>query len=221
MDIIIQQYDFVAPFVPAADAIDGLLQAAELDNDLAVNIQIWDGARTGYTTQLLWDNELVGDVRAIKQTEKPGDTLTLLLPPEYLKTEGVHHLAFRAINPIAETSNDSPTVTILVDRTALGIILLAPVILRELTPGGSVIGIIPGYSGMAIGDVIQTFCNDIEGPRVTLHPDNLTTTPATLLFQRSFLESLNSNDVVIGYRVINQAGNISIMSRLSNLTLQE
>jgi hypothetical protein len=73
MNSTTREYDFAAPFVPAADALDGLLQAAELDNDLIVNIQIWDGARPGYTVELLWDNQLVGDVRAIKKTEKPGE----------------------------------------------------------------------------------------------------------------------------------------------------
>ncbi len=215
-----KQYDFAAPFVPSADALDGLLQTADLDNDLIVNIQVWDGARPAYTVQLLWDNELVGEPRAIEQTEKTGDILTLLLPPEYLKTEGVHHLAFRATNPFSELSDDSPVVSILIDRTSPGAALLAPLAFPDVTLGETLTGVIPGYAGMATGDVIQTFCNDIEGPSVSVLPDNMTTTQVNVQFERSFLQSLDSDQVIIGYRVIDRAGNTSIMSQLVNLTLQ-
>jgi hypothetical protein len=216
-----QHYDFVAPFVPSADVLDGLLQTAELDNDLIVNIQVWDAARPGYTVQLLWDDELVGETHAIEPTEKPpGDVLALLLAPEHLKTEGVHYLAYRATNPFSQLSKDSPGVTILIDRTAPGGALLAPVYFPYFTPDETVIGMIPGYVGMAIGDVIQTFCNDLEGPSITVLPEHLTTTPVTLQFDRPFLQSLNSEEVIIGYQVTDRAGNISIMSQLVNLTLQ-
>lgn len=219
MNSTTQHYDFVAPFVPSADALDGLLQTADLDNDLIVNIQVWDAARSGYTVQLLWDNDLVGEPRAIEQIEKPGDILTLL-PPEYLKTEGVHHLAFRAINPIAELSHDSPTVTILIDRTLPGAALLAPLSFPDVTLGNTLTGMIAGYAGMTTGDVIQTLCNDIEGPSVSVLPDHLTTTPISILFDRSFLQSLNSDQVTMGYRVRDRAGNTSILSQLVNLTVQ-
>lgn len=220
MNITLQEYDFVAPFVPTADALDGLLQAAELDNDLIVNIQIWDGARPGYTVELLWDNELVGDVRAIKQTEKPGDILTLLLDSKYLKLEGPHLLGFRAFNPLSEVSNDSPEIPILIHRTAPGAAMMAPLIFPNVTLGEILAGVIPGYAGMATGDAIQTLCNDIEGPRVIVLPDHLTTTPVSVQFERSFLQSLNSDQVIIGYRVTDRAGNISTLSQSVNLTLQ-
>lgn len=220
MNITLQEYDFVAPFVPAADALDGLLQAAELDNNLIVNIQIWDGARPGYTVELLWDNELVGDVRAIKNTEKPGDMLTLLLDPKYLKLEGPHQLGYRAINPLSQVSQDSPDIAILIDRTAPGAAMMAPLSFPNVTLGETLSGLIPGYAGMATGDVIQTLCNDIEGPSVIVQPDNLTTTPVSIRFERSFLQSLDSDQVLIGYRVTDRAGNTSILSQLVNLTLQ-
>ncbi|MDB5979379.1 MAG: Uncharacterized protein JWQ69_394 [Pseudomonas sp.] len=220
MNSTTQQYDFVAPFVPAADTLDGLLQAAELDNDLIVNIQIWDGARPGYTVELLWDNQLVGDVRAIKKTEKPGDILTLLLDAKYLKIEGPHQLGFRAFNPLSEVSNDSPEIAIVIDRTAPGAALLASLSFPDVTLGETLTGIVSGYAGMTTGDVIQTLCNDIEGPSVSVLPDNLTTTPVSIRFERSFLQSLDSDQVVIGYQVTDRAGNTSIMSQLVNLTLQ-
>ena len=220
MNISIREYDFVAPFVPAADAMDGLLQAAELDNDLIVNIQIWDGARPGYTVELLWDNELVGAVRAIKNAEKPGDVLTLLLTLNDLKIEGPHRLGYRATNPLSQVAKDSADIAILIDRTAPGAALLAPLSFPDVTLGETLTGVVAGYAGMNTGDVIQTLCNGTEGPSVVVMPEHLTTTPVCIPFDRSFLQALNSHEVFMAYRVTDRAGNTSILSQLVNLTLQ-
>jgi hypothetical protein len=212
------QKGLTAPIVPVAE-FDGLIKVVDLDSDVTVHLPVWDEAQQNDTYQLLLNGNLVGPAMSIPHPA-PGVELSLVIPMENLVDDGTYTVAYRANNITGGVSADSALTYIQVDRTPPGAALLAPLFFPDVTLGEILTGIIPGYAGMATGDVIQTFCNDIEGPSVSVLPDNLTTTQVNVRLERSFLQSLDSDQVIIGYRVIDRAGNTSIMSQLVNLTLQ-
>lgn len=213
-------YEFSSPAVPVANPNDGLLQVADLDKSVLVNIQLWSGVRPGYLVQLKWDNIPIGVIRLITETDKPGDVLTLPLDPEYFNVEGTHRLGFKATNNESQVSNDSPTIPIIIDRTPPGATLLAPMIFPDVTLGEALTGVVPGYAGMQAGDLIQAMCNGAEGPSITVQAEHLTTAPVTIQFDRPFLQAQNDDEVTIDYFVTDRAGNTSIASHCVTLTLQ-
>lgn len=86
--------------------------------------------------------------------------------------------------------------------------------------GATLKGTIPGYAGMESGDVIQTLCNDVEGPAYVVTTEDLTERPVRIVFEREFLQGLNSELIRISYQVTDRAGNRSIFAQPVELTLQ-
>lgn len=215
-----QENSLTAPAVPAADPVDGLLQVTDLVNPIAVHVRIWDGMRPGYHAQLILDQERVGPVWTMAEHDKPGDIFTLTLAPLHLQREGIYSLAFIATNPFSLMDNCSPHTPLIVDRTPPGGALLAPLIVADASFGEFFKSQVPAYYGMALGDLVQTLCNDIPGPSYRVRSDNLTTTPIELPFPRAFMEGLDSEKVTITYHVTDRAGNRSILAQPVELTLQ-
>jgi hypothetical protein len=215
------QKGLVAPTVPVAE-FDGLIKVVDLESDVVVHLPVWNTAQQHDTYQLLLNGVLVGPAMIMPHpTPEPGTELTLTIPVEtYLMADATYAVGYRAINISGGSSADSALTHIHVDRTPPGAVLLAPLLFPNITVGETLTGMIPGYAGMATGDVIRTLCNDIDGPSVTVQPDNLIVDPVSILFDRSFLQSLNSDQVTLGYRITDRAGNTSILSQLVNLTLQ-
>jgi hypothetical protein len=214
------QYPFAAPVVPIADPMDGLLQTVDLDRPVPVNIVVWDAVRAGYYMQLKLNDRLVGTVHTFTDADQPGDVVTLKLSEQLLANDGSYDLAFQATNPISLVSNSSPSAWINVDRFPPGAALLGSILFPTDISGSFLECKVPSYAGMQKGDYIQTVCNGIKGPVHTVTEEELVHKPVSIIFERTFLQSLGSNSVLIEYFVTDRAGNVSIMSLPVSLTLQ-
>ncbi|MFJ5300452.1 hypothetical protein ACIQAL_28500 [Pseudomonas sp. NPDC088368] len=197
--------------VPAAYE-DGLLRTADLNAPIAVEVEVWPAAETGYTVRLDLDRVPVTDERVITATDKPGDILTLDLSERQLVNEGVYTLEYRIYSPITGAEVFSPSIPLIVDRTPPGAAVLAPLFFAEGSINGDANAILPGYAGMAIGDVVRTQCNGIPGPTHTVQADELTVRPIEIVFEADYLLGLAALEVTIEYVVVDRAGNPSFSS---------
>ncbi|MCQ9472242.1 hypothetical protein NRB15_18025 [Pseudomonas alliivorans] len=211
---------FSAPVIPAASPIDGLIPTANLDQPIAVEVVLWDGVRSGYTIQLKLNGFNVGEVKAVSDMNGPGDTFLMHLEERYLMTSGLYHVGFEVTNHINQVSEDSPVTPLIVDRTAPGATLLAPIIFPQINFGDVLKGAIPGYADMQPGDRIQTLCNGLEGPVHVVTPQDLTDRPVQIGFEREFLKNLDSEHITFSYQITDRAGNVSIMAQLVELSMQ-
>lgn len=206
-----EQYPFSAPLVTIADPIDGLLHTGDLTRPVPVEIMIWDGARAGYIVQLRLDGNLV-DTRAIVGDQKPGDTMQLQLSHDLLCESRSYSLSYQATNNINGVTRESPAAALKVDRTKPGATLLAPLIFPTATFGDQLVGLLPGYAGMEPGDIIQTLLNGVAGPAHQVQADELTLRPIEIPFSREHLQAHAAETVSIEYVVTDRAGNVSITS---------
>mgnify|MGYP000565801611 CR=1 len=204
--------------VPAAYE-DGLLKTADLNAPIAVQVKVWAGAITGYTVRLDLDGVPVTDERVLTDGDKVGDTLTLHLSETHLVNEGLHALEYRICNPLTGDEVFSPSIPLIVDRTPPGAPVLAPLFFAEGSVDGNATAILPGYTGMDTGDVVQTQCNGVPGPTHIVQPDELTVRPIEIVFQQDFLLSLGADTVAIDYVVVDRAGNESIRSLPMTISL--
>ena len=214
-----QRLYHAAPSVPAADPLDGLLHIDELNSPVEVLVGIPEISSSGNLIQLMLDDMEIGPIRHLSDTEVPGQVISMSIDPRYLLDEGTYKLGFRHINHISGAKDDSKTVPLIIDRTAPGASLLAPVLMPNISVGNPAKAKIPGYAGMEPGDLIQTLCNNTEGPTFLVQPDNLTTTPIEIRFTQDFLDSLQSDKVTLTYHVTDRAGNRSILAQPVELTI--
>lgn len=216
-----RKFGLIAPTVPVADA-DGLIKTVDLESDVVVHLPVWYSAEERDTYQLLLNGQLVGNLESLPNpVPEEGTELSLIIPVvTQLKEDGVYTVGYRATNILGGASADSALTNIQVHRTPPGATLLAPMMFPDVTLGETLTGMVPGYAGMQAGDIIQTLCNDIQGPAFTVQAENLTTSPVHIQFERSFLQTLNSDEVTIGYLVTDRAGNTSITSKFVTVTVQ-
>ena len=206
-----EQFPFSAPLVTKASPIDGLLQTGDLSQPIPVEIIIWDGARPGYIVQLRLDGDLIG-LPMVLGDQKPGDTMQLQLSHDLLCESRSYSLNYQATNNINGVTRESPAAALKVDRTKPGATLLAPLIFPTATFGDQLVGLLPGYAGMEPGDIIQTVLNGVAGPAHQLQADELTLRPMEIPFSREHLQAHAAETVSIEYVVTDRAGNVSITS---------
>ncbi|NBB13383.1 hypothetical protein [Pseudomonas sp. SLFW] len=204
--------------VPAAYE-DGLLKTADLNAPIAVEVEVWPAAETGYTVRLDLDGVPVTEERVIAATDKPGDILTLGLPEKHLVSEGTHTLEYRIFSPITGAEVFSPSIPLIVDRTPPGAALLAAMMFPRASFGARATARVPAYFGMAVGDTIQTLCNGVPGPVHTVVAEELSLAPIQIAFEEHFLLSLAAPEVVVDYSVTDRAGNESIRAVPVTLSL--
>ncbi|WP_024674232.1 hypothetical protein [Pseudomonas syringae] len=216
-----QHYEFSAPRVPVASPVDGLMPIDSLDNPVMVEIVLWSAMQPGYAIQLKLDGHLVGERKILTSEDRPGNVIYMQLGEENLMEERSYTLCFMATNDINQASVDTPLIPLIVDRTAPGAALLAPMLFHHINLGETLTGIIPGYADMQPGDRIQTLCNEQEGPVHEVTPDNLTERPVQIIFDKAFLLDLDSESITMSYQVIDRAGNRSIMARPVTLSMQD
>lgn len=209
-----------APSVPVADS-DGLIKTADLENDIIIHFPVWQGARPGDGYQLLINGAITESaVQFTDPIPDVGSMMSLVIPvATELLQDGHYSIGYRSISFPGLNLFDSKITIIRVDRTPPGAALLAPMIFPTATFGDTLLGVIPGYAGMESGDVIQTVCNEMHGPTAMVAPDHLTTSPMTLRFEREFLQNLENDEINVYYQVIDRAGNVSVPSNASTLTL--
>lgn len=206
-----EQFPFSAPLVTKASPIDGLLQTGDLTQPIPVEIIIWNGARPGYIVQLRLDGDPIG-VPMVVGEQQPGEMVQLELSHNKLCESRSYSLSFQATNNINGVTRESPSITLKVHRTKPGATLLAPLIFPTATFGDQLIGLLPGYAGMEPGDVIQTLLNGVEGPSHLVEADELTLRPVEIAFSREDLLTHAAETVSIEYVVTDRAGNASITS---------
>lgn len=214
-----EQYPFSAPTVSKADPSDGLLQTSDLSQPIPVGILIWDGARPGYLIQLRLDGDLV-DEPTVLGDQLPGDIVQLQLSHILLRESRPYELSFQVQNHINGVVRESPTITLKVDRTQPGATLLAPLIFPTATLSDQLTGLLPGYAGMQPGDVVQTMINASNGPTHTVVADELTLSPIEIVFTREHLQGHAPGVVSIEYAVTDRAGNTSITSLPTLVSVQ-
>uniref|UniRef100_A0A7C1X3M6 Uncharacterized protein n=1 Tax=Pseudomonas graminis TaxID=158627 RepID=A0A7C1X3M6_9PSED len=200
------------PTVSVASAIDGLLKTSDLQNPIPVGVRVWEAAEPDYYFQLILDGQLVGDITAITEADRVGDVIQVFLDEKLLASNGSYLLSYMASSPFSESHVPSPELTLKVDRTKPGATLLAPLIFPTATFGDQLIGLLPGYAGMAPGDVIQTLLNGVEGPAHQVQAEELILRPVEIAFSREHLQAHAAENVSIEYVVTNRAGNASITS---------
>lgn len=214
-----ENYPFSAPTVSKADPLDGLLQTSDLYQPIPVGILIWDGARPGYLVQLRLDGDLL-DEPIVLDEQLPGNTLQLQLSHLLLSESRSYALSFQVTNHINGVVSQSPAITIKVDRTQPGASLLAPLIFPTATFSYQLKGLLPGYAGMQQGDVVQTLLNGSLGPTHTVTADELTLSPIEIVFTREHLQGHVPGMVSIEYTVTDRAGNTSITSLPTLVSVQ-
>ncbi|SET43063.1 hypothetical protein [Pseudomonas graminis] len=210
----------VAPFVPVADS-DGLIKLADLTQNLSVVVEAWTYSDEGDVFQLMVNGIMVGPIQPVPvPLPLPGTFLSLTLPIEELEKDGHYEIAYRVTNMPGGITVESPSTTIHVDRTKPGATLLAPLIFPTATFGDQLIGLLPGYAGMAPGDVIQTLLNGVEGPTHQVQAEELTLRPVEIAFSREHLQAHAAENVSIEYVVTDRAGNASITSLPTLISLK-
>ncbi|MGV8918365.1 MAG: hypothetical protein ACOH2R_11295 [Pseudomonas sp.] len=213
-----------APIIPLADPIDGLLTLKDLELPIIATLVVWDEALPGDTYQLLWNSTQVGLPKVIAEDEGPGAPLILTIPANFLLNDGTFQVAYRARNFGGGVGNDSISTPVIVDRTPPGGSLLAamkfPAVINdgvltsaELTALGDVLTAeVPGYTGIAWGDVIQTFWGDKTGPDHTVTELEVDQDKVMIDFTRAFLEEVGDVTEPAYFTVTDRAGNVSITS---------
>ncbi|SDX01826.1 hypothetical protein SAMN05444064_11078 [Pseudomonas syringae] len=208
---------------------EGLLPLTALTQPVIVELKVWSEAVEDDIYQLYWNNKLVGDAKTILDTDQPGDPLFLIIPPVLL-VEGVHSLAYLAINHENGAGNYSFSVRVEVDLTPPGRPQLGPIKFPpeveggltsdELTQLGDELSVeIGGYTGMAKHDVIRTYWGNTEGPGAVVTTDDMGFNRVIITYSRAFLESLGKFNGAVSYDIIDRAGNQSNRSLGMFLTL--
>ncbi|MFJ3486311.1 hypothetical protein ACIPL1_23350 [Pseudomonas sp. NPDC090202] len=227
--VCIRNRDLIAPTVPLADPIDGLLTLEDLQLPIDLSFVAWSDSVRGNEYQLLWNGDLVGATKTIVD-EVPGDPLTLTIPADLLINDGINRVGYEARIPLGPTT-PSPEVPVIVDRTAPGGSLVAAMIFPsevndgnltsdELSSLGDVlIAEVPGYTGMAWGDHIRTFWGGTTGPAHTVTEEEVTNKRVMISFTRAFLESLGDITQPVYFNVTDRAGNKSIDSQPRTFSL--
>lgn len=219
----------VPPVLPTA-LVDGLLPVALLTAPIPVTFPAWDDAVEGDYYQLLLDNVLVGVQEQLPANPIPGAELTLDIPVDSLTgaQDGNHTLAYLSRRFIGGTPNVSAAIPIVFDRQAPGGSLLSPLIFPravndgltsdELTAMADVlVGEVPAYFDIKLGDVIQTYWAGQEGPEHTVQQAEVPgggTQPERIMigFTRAFLETLGDIKEDVYYVITDRAGNVSVDS---------
>jgi hypothetical protein len=208
------------PLVSIASASDGLLNKEDLEKPIPVGVRVWEAAEPQYYFQLMLNGDRVGDIRSITEEDVIGDIVEVLLDQKLLASEGSYQLAYMASSPFSESHVPSPAITLKVDRTQPGATLLAPLIFPTATFSDQLTGLLPGYAGMQQGDVVQTLLNGSPGPTHTVTADELTLRPVEIGFTREHLQPHAPGMVSIEYAVTDRAGNTSITSLPTLVSVQ-
>ncbi|SDI17415.1 hypothetical protein [Pseudomonas abietaniphila] len=209
------------PIVAVADPEDGLLKTVTLNGPVPVQVMVWPAAEPGYYFKLMLNGVTVGDKRIITKEDVAYEMITVHLDEQLLSEEGEYQLGYMTVSPNTESQSPSPELTLRVDRSKPGAALLGPMIFSNEEIGEQLTGLLPGYAGMAKGDVIQTLCNQANGPSHVVQADELTIRPIEITFKRELLESAGIETATIEYFVTDRAGNQSIISTPAMLKLHE
>jgi hypothetical protein len=212
MEKLMKTESLDSPSVPAAEQ-DGLVPTSELENDLMITFDVPDFVKTGDSYQLLLNNRELGPSQPFPIPDPETRVkLTVHISKNEFFSDGMYEIAYRYITYPGGNIADSKPALIQVDRTKPGATLLAPLIFPTATLGDQLVGLLPGYAGMEPGDIIQTLLNGVAGPAHQVQADELTLRPIEIPFSREHLQAHAAETVSIEYVVTDRAGNVSITS---------
>lgn len=200
-----------APVIPAAEA-DGLIKLSDLMSGVIMHFPVWEGARPKDAYQLAVNGQVTGEPIPLPKPV-PEEALSLKIPLAVLQADGIYKIAYRITNYPSGYVYDSPATTIWIDRSGAGAGLLAPLIFPDMNFGEVLIAHLPGYSGMAVGDTLQTLCNGISGPIYSVNSDDMSVNMIKISFSHVFLLSLGDDQIEFTYQVTDRAGNLSSLAR--------
>lgn len=144
-----------------------------------------------------------------------------MIPLASLQTEGIYKIAYRITNYPGGYVYDLPATIIWIDRTGAGAGLLDPLIFSQINFGEGLTAHVSGYSGMAMGDTLQTLCNGVSGPTYSVNSDDLSTYIMKISFSHAFLLSLDNEKIKFTYQVTDRAGNLSSLARPVTLSMPD
>lgn len=199
------------PVIPVAET-DGLIKLSDLTHDVAMNFPVWEGAQPTDAYQLAINGQAMGEPIPLPRPI-PEETLNLTIPLSALQAEGIYQITYRITNYPSGYVYDSPATIIWIDRTRAGAGLLAPLIFPQINFGEALTAHVPGYSGMAVGDTLQTLCNGTQGPIYSVNADDLDANIIKVSFSHTFLRGLNNDQIEFTYHVTDRAGNLSHLAR--------
>ncbi|KPX25890.1 hypothetical protein ALQ08_03639 [Pseudomonas syringae pv. delphinii] len=208
----------------------GLIPVNALTQPLNVSLKVWPAALPDYTYRLVFDAKKVGPEKLILASHTPGDLLSLEVPTDLL-SEGIHNIAYVIKNPENQVEETSNSFQIQIDKTPPGAPELAAIqfpveIQNGLTAaeldrlGGQLVVQIAGYTGMAKHDLVQTRWGDIKGPDAIVNENDMGLDKVVVTFTREFLESLGQDEKLVCYKVVDRAGNTSILSNTVSVRLR-
>lgn len=209
----------------------GLLPIDMLSSPVPLDLVVWDGARPGYTYQLVFDTKTTGSLKVISDDAIPGDPLLLEIEVPLLSREGLHTVAYEVTNPANQVSKTSPSVPLIIDKTPPGAPELASLQFPKEVEGGLTSaelallgGTLPahvaGYTGMAKHDLIKTYWGDIAGPEAIVNENDMGLDEVKLEFSREFLDSVGEEPHLVKYQVFDRAGNPSRFSNPATVVLK-
>lgn len=212
------------PLVPLADPVDGLIRTEDLNDDVIVEITIWEGAKPNDSLHLTLNGLTVGPQYTLDNPIE-GAIIELPIPVDTeLTTDGVYELRYVTSSFPGGNTAESPVVDIKIDRTAPGAHQLGYMDFPEeakdgLTAaeleamGDTLTGRIFGYTGLTGGDTIFTFWGSVAGPEIVLTGNETGDKPIDVPFEKVFLMSLGNNPGPTYYKIKDRAGNLSAPSR--------
>ncbi|MFJ3486310.1 hypothetical protein ACIPL1_23345 [Pseudomonas sp. NPDC090202] len=210
-----------APIIPQADATDGLLTLEALQLPVTLNFPLWDDSMPTDYNQLLVNGLPTGDIKKVAD-DQPGDIVSLEIPPVLLMSDSVYAIGYRA-SVLDGLSADSPSIPMIVDRSAPGGRLIAPLIfdndLQMLKSdalkanGNSLTARLPGYFDAKWGDVVRTYWGEQAGPEYTLTTEDPGSDHIEFTFGSQFIDLLADGEASVTYTITDRAGNLSMVSQ--------
>jgi hypothetical protein len=209
-----------APQIPAAH-FDGLINTSDLSRPIAVKLPVWGGSAVNDIYQLVINGKATGPMEAIlPSTSVENPELTLWIRPDRdLLETGCYAVSYKTISYPGLNTALSPSTALTINLKPPGAALIAPIIFATANFEDSLSGRIPGYSGMAIGDVVRVLCNDTAGPSLQVSAEHFES-PIMIQIEGSFLTALGSAEVIVEYLITDRAGNTSAKSHPISITLQ-
>lgn len=192
---------YEAPVILVAEE-DGLIKLSDLTDDIMVELPRWEDVQHHDKCQLNLNGIPIGEAILITDPES-NEKIRLAIPLHELQKEGDYAVTYTIIGFPGGVPTHSRVKNIRIDRTAPGAALLAPMIF-PLLDFDHLVAHIPGYTGMAAGDTLQTLCNKVQGP---VH--KVGSGPMQIGFSPEFLQGLGNPQIEFTYQVTDRAGNQS------------
>ncbi|NWA00086.1 hypothetical protein [Pseudomonas gingeri] len=223
---------------------DGLLPISALNEPLAVTFELWADASKDHQYRLLWEGEPFDEYVDVTDDDlaNPNRHLKLYVPQEFLvekndpenPTDKKYKLSYVIYDKVSMEPTPSFEYLLEIDTTRPGLPSHGPIAFpvqaddgltsAELTAMGDKLDVIvSSYSTIAVGDIIQTYWGDIEGPAEVVQKEDMKPREVPISFSREFLEGVESEvgsaESPVTYIITDRSGNVSPRSLARQIKL--